>query len=176
MSRRLFVVSLAALALALFACGGDGGKSDDDSGTPPEEAGAGDLTGLGQKCGGSLPACPANAPDCVGLTQNGGRYCTPHCLMGGSGMTNGQGALPLGTITPPPDTAICTGAFTGTVGTPSCGLILALAPPDNPLQPDKAYTGINLGCLISCGAGNTCPTGYTCMTPPGVMPTCFPNL
>jgi len=176
MTRRLFVVCFAALSLALFACGGDGGgSSTKDAPPPPQEAG-GDLAGLGQKCGTGLPTCPANAPDCIGLEQNGGRYCTPRCLEAGAGMTNPQGALPLNTITPPPDNAVCTGAFTGTIGTPACQLILATEPAHNPLMASTNYTGIRLGCLISCGANNTCPTGYTCMTPAGVTPTCFPNL
>lgn len=170
MTRRLFVVSIAALFLALFACGGDGGNSKVDA-TPQGEAG-GDLVGLGQKCGTGLPACPANAPDCVGLVQNGGTYCTPRCLENGTGMSNAQAQLPLNAITPPPDGAICTAAYTGTVGAPSCALILALQPPDNPVQASKNYTGIRLGCLLGCTAG-ACPAGFTCNTAVGNF--CFPN-
>jgi hypothetical protein len=43
---------------------------------------------------------------------------------------------------------------------------------DNPLQANKLYTGIALGCVILCGAGNTCPTGLTCNASVGL---CFPN-
>jgi hypothetical protein len=166
---RLFVVCFTALSLALFACGGDGGGNKVDATVQPEAGG--DLVGLGQKCGTGLPACPANAPDCVGLVMNGGTYCTPRCLEGGAGMSDAQAQLPLNAITPPPNTGTCTAAFTGTVGGPTCALILALQPPDNPVQANKAYTGIRLGCLLACSAG-ACPAGFTCMTPPGF---CFPN-
>jgi len=176
---RLFVMSML-LGSALVACGDDGGKGGgvdapkaiDAAIDAPVAAGP---TGLGKKC--TTPAdCPANAPECVGLSQTTNAWCTPKCLTGGAGTTNGNGALPLSGVTPAPSTTVCPAAFTGTPvtgGNPVCALILATVPADNPLVANKAYTGIDLGCVVACGTGNTCPMGMTCNT--AVGGACLPN-
>jgi hypothetical protein len=118
--------------------------------------------------------CPTNAPVCLssaGNTTTG--MCSPLCVMNGTMMTNAQ-AQP-SSITPQPNNAACTGAYTGTVGNPLCAIIiggsgpLAYMPPDAQLQANKTYTNVNLACAIQCGANNTCPTG---LTPMGTLPQC----
>ncbi|MFN0246937.1 MAG: hypothetical protein ACKV2T_08505 [Kofleriaceae bacterium] len=85
-------------------------------------------------------------------------------------MTNAQGSLTLATITPAPNNATCQAAFSATVGTPVCALILGgYQPPHNPFMANMTYTMLTLECAIGCGAGNTCPTGLTCN-----MGGCFP--
>ena len=171
---RVFAICLATLSLALFACGGDGGSTKADA-SAPEEAGAEAgtaLTGLGQKCGNGLPVCPANASECVGLVMDGGTYCTPKCVEGGSGMSDANGVLPLAGITPPPNTGTCMAAYTaGAAGGPTCNLILALTPSHNPVMPNTSYTNITLGCMLTC-TDNMCPSGFTCMASAGF---CFPD-
>jgi len=178
MRSRLFVLLFTSFALA--ACsGGKGGNNGADGGAdgpPPADAPAG-LTGLGQKCGTGLPACPANAPECFGLVQGGTAYCSPDCLVDATGKTNAQGQIPqsgAGSLTPPPDNAKCTAGYTGTVGMPLCAIILSTTPMDNPLKPNTNYTAIKMGCAIVCGTGATCPPGMTCNTSigPGV---CLPQ-
>lgn len=168
---RLFVMSLFVGA-ALTACGDDGGTSTPDApivviDAAPDAPAA--LTGVGQKCGTGLPACPANASQCVGF-QGTTQWCTPLCLENGSGTTNAQGQLTA--TTPAPNNGACTGAFTGTAGMAVCGVILAITPMDNPLVANKAYTGISLACVVACGASNACPTGMTCNT---TQMICLPN-
>ncbi|MBA3393591.1 MAG: hypothetical protein H0T89_13160 [Deltaproteobacteria bacterium] len=169
-SSRLLV---SFIALAASACGGEGGSTAPDAtvfqDAPPPPPG---LTGLGQKC---VPAmmgadCPANADVCVSVTAGGAGFCTPLCVANGSGMTNAQGQFT--TVTPAPNTATCTGAYTGTVGMAACLALLSYTPMDMPLMASKNYTGINIACVIRCGAGNTCDTGLTCNTTFGA---CLPN-
>ena len=133
------------------------------------------LTGLGQKCGAGVAACSANAPDCIALglssTMQSTTYCTPHWLDDGSGTTNGSAQLT--TTVPEPDATKCTGAFTGTAGTPLCGVILATTPADNPLMANKHCAGIQLGCIVGCpSATPTCPPSMTCNT---TVHICFPT-
>ncbi|MCX5747343.1 MAG: hypothetical protein NT062_33170 [Proteobacteria bacterium] len=174
---------LLTLALGFVAaCGDDGstnskvdapmGGADAPSNVDAPPAATG---GLGQKCGGTEPACPASAPECVGIAGATGRgqFCTPKCLAGGTGTTNASGQFTA--TTPSPDPAKCTAAFSGSVGMPVCGLILAYTPMDNPLKANTAYTGIDLGCVIVCGTGMTCPTG-TLATTLGSNCACLPAM
>ena len=186
--RATIVVGVASFG-TIFACGGNngggGGGTPDAPGMHPDAPGGGGsdapgsasgLMGLGEKCGSGLPACPANAPDCIALGLGGSAvstsYCTPHCLDNGSGTTNGSGELT--TTTPPPSDAACSAAYTGgSAGMPACGVILSTTPMDNPLKKNTTYTGISLGCVVACGsAAPQCPTGMTCNTTVGL---CFPN-
>jgi hypothetical protein len=177
-SRLFLVVTLLA------ACGSSSSKSHAD-GPGPEDAKVfmdappvTGLQGLGQKCGMGLPACPANAPDCIGLGLPGGMssttFCTPHCDDNATAKTNAQGQFPQMSsgYNPAPDPTKCSAAYTGTVGTPACGVMLSYTPMDNPPKANKTYTGISLGCAIVCGMGNTCPTGLTCNT---TVMACFPS-
>jgi hypothetical protein len=130
------------------------------------------LTGLLQKCGNGLPACPANAPLCFGLVQGGTSYCSPACVVNGTGTTNAQGQF--ANVNPAPNNQTCMAAYTGGVGMPQCAVIVETVPADMPLQPNKAYTGITFGCAVACGAGQTCPAGNTCNT--GIGPgLCLPQ-
>jgi hypothetical protein len=172
---RLFSICLLVGAAACSGGGGKGGNNADAAvDTPPDMPPA--LTGLGQKCGTGLPACPANAPECFGLVANGTAYCSPDCLTNGTGKTNAQGQFPApgqpGSLMPPPDSSKCTAAFTGTVGMPVCAVILSTTPMDNPLKANTNYTAVSMGCAIVCSSG-MCPPGMTCNTSigPGV---CLP--
>jgi len=180
MRSRLSVLLFTSFVLA--ACSGGGGKGGNNGadgggdGTPPVDMSPG-LTGLGQKCGTGLPACPANAPECFGLVQGGTAYCSPDCLVDATAKTNAQGQIPqtgAGALTPPPDTTKCTTGYTGgAVGMPQCAIILSTTPMDNPLKPNTNYTAIKMGCAIVC-TGGMCPSGMTCNTSigPGV---CLPQ-
>ena len=175
---RLFILSIvvgSALAACSSSGGGGGGGAGADApkqiDAPAIDAPAG-LSGLGQLC---VPAmmnadCPANAPLCIGLAGGTATYCTPKCLSGGTGTTNAQGQFT--TTTPAPMTATCTAAFSGTVGTAACGVLLAFVPMDASLMPNKAYTGIDIGCAIKCSAAGTCPTGFTASGAAGASCVC----
>jgi len=158
----LFAVSLM-FGSALVACGDDGGSNPVVDAPivvdAPPDAPAG-LTGLGQSCNPAMmdADCPANAPSCVGLAGGTKTYCTPLCLTNGSATTDATGQIM--TTTPAPTPATCTGAYSGAIGTAVCGVILTYTPMDAMLMPNKAYTGINLGCAIRCSAAGTCPTGF----------------
>jgi hypothetical protein len=174
----------AATSATIVACGGDddGGNATPDAkvfmdapkvfmDAPPGQG----LTGLGQKCDQANP-CPAMM-DCISLGLGGGSastsYCTPHCLDDATGMTNAMAQL--ATTTPAPDNAKCTAAYSGgAVGMPACGVILAITPMDSPLVANKAYTMIDLGCVILCSTGMTCPAGTSAKTA-GSNCFCFPN-
>jgi hypothetical protein len=183
--RLAFVLSSVSLAVVI-ACGSSGSSHP----LPDAHTGGSDakvfldapsssgLTGLGQKCGTGQPACPTNASQCIGFTQGGPTYCTPTCLTGGAGSTNGSGQFAQGSITPPPNTATCTAAYTGgTVGTAACDIIAATTPADNPLKASTAYTAISFVCSVNCGTGSgtgPCPTGMTCQTG-NLAGLCLPN-
>ncbi len=184
---RASLVVGAASAGAIIACGGGGGTKSPDAkvfldahgsggGTDAGGSGSG-LTGLGEKCGSGLAMCPTGE-DCISLGLGGSAastpYCTPHCLDGGSGTTNGSGQLTA--TVPPPDDTKCTGAYMGSVGMPQCAIILSTTPMDNPLKANTHYTAIALGCLVACGTGSgsgACPPSMTCNTAVGGI--CFPN-
>jgi len=156
----LFVSMIAVLP----ACGDDGGSSVDAM--PMIDAapdGPGATQGLGQLCGTGMPACPSTAPDCLTTANATVGFCSAECVTNGTGTTNAQGQLVPAMITPAPNQAACTSAFSASVGTPVCALILGgYQPPDNPMMASKQYTMITLECAIACGTGNTCPTGLTC--------------
>ncbi len=169
---RQFVLSMFAVSM-FAACGGD----DGDGGTPdappivvdaPMIDAPAMLMGLGQRCSASMP-CPTSAPNCLSTAGATVGFCSQVCVTGGSATSSATGTLPLASITPAPNNAACTAAFSGTVGTAICALRTAITPNDNPLVANKAYTGIELHCAIACGTGNTCPTGLTCS-----MGGCFP--
>jgi hypothetical protein len=133
--------------------------------TPPVDSPPAGLMGLGQSC--TQPTdCPANAPECIGFTQ-GKLFCSPVCLNNATGTTNAMSQFVTtgaGALNPLPNDGICTGAFTGTVGTAACAAIVSVTPMDAQLQPNKQYTAIKFDCAIGCGTGNTCPPGMTCNT------------
>jgi hypothetical protein len=167
---------------ALASCGGDdGGSAKPDAAKTPDAKIFLDapppmgLMGLGQKCDMASP-CPTGQ-DCISLGLGGGMvsstYCTPHCVEDGTGTTNAMGQLT--STTPAPDNGKCSAAYTGgAVGTPTCGVILSYLPMDNPMMANKAYTMIDLGCVIVCGTGMACPTGTAAKTA-GSACFCFPN-
>lgn len=176
---RLFVMS-CLLGSALVACGDDGGKTGGNVDAPKQIDAAIDApaatgpTGLGKKC--TAPTdCPASASECVAVAAMTNGYCTPKCLTGGTGTTNAMARLPLNMVTPAPNQATCTSAFTGVpaAGNIGCGLILATTPADNPLMANKQYTNIELGCIVLCNAG-ACPMGMTC-SPATQNQVCLPN-
>lgn len=175
---RLSVFLVVLTSFAVVACGDDGGSTPTDAkvfldAAAQQDAPPAGITGLGQKCGTGLPACPANASECVGLLAGGaGTYCTPKCLVGGTGTTNAQGQFTA--INPAPNNGTCTAAYTQSVGMGTCGVIMATVPNDNPLMPNKAYTGIEFGCAVLCGAASACPTGLTANNSLGVC-LCFPT-
>lgn len=164
-STRPTILFAVLASLALFACGGDGGSTRPDAqvfmdaaiDAPPPG-----VTGLGQKCGAGLPACPANASECFGIAgTNGNMYCSPKCVAGGTatGGANNQ----LTNIQPAPNNS-CTTSYSGGVGMGVCGVILAFTPMDAQIVNGKAYTGVDVGCAILCGAGNTCPASHAATT------------
>jgi hypothetical protein len=170
------------MAATIFACGGDdggggGGGNHADASVATDakvfmDAPPGGVTGLGQKCASNTD-CPASAPDCIALvlgSTNSTKYCTPHCVDDASAMTGSDGQFTAASFNPAPMPAKCTGAYSGTVGTPVCGVLLAYTPMDNPLKKNMAYTMIDLGCAVQCGTGSTCPTGMTCTSN-----FCFPS-
>jgi hypothetical protein len=174
-----------AIAATVFSCGDDGGGSSNPDAkvfmdapkvfmdAPPGQG----VMGLGQKCGSNLPACPANAPDCIALAVGSGAsptYCTPHCLDNGTGMTDAQGKFISSSFMPAPDPTKCSGAFTGSVGSAACGVLLKYNPMDIPPKAGSAYNMINLGCVVICGSGSACPMGMSC-TMTGAGPLCFPQ-
>ena len=179
---RLFSTTLVigiATTATIFACGGGGGGGQPDAKQFKDakvfmDAGPG-LTGLGQSCGGSAdPACPANASDCIG-PGGSDSFCTPICDMNGSGSANGSGQLLFSAITPAPNNATCTAAFTGSAGTPSC-YATVMSTPTLGTTPNQHYTGIQIDCAVLCGTGSgsgPCPTGMTCNAASGI---CLPNL
>jgi len=164
----LFVVSLFAVSMSA-ACGDDGGGGgggnvdapiviDAPPDAPPE------LTGLGKRCTPSMGGadCP-NTLGClgpVGSTTNNG-MCTTQCIMNATFMTDAQSVG--GAITPNPSTqdAVCTAAYTGTIGTAACNSPFGLTPAHTMLMPNTTYT-VQYACGITCGANNACPTGLTC--------------
>ena len=173
---RLFRVSAFAGivgAATIFACssspskGADGGMGSDGRAMGIDGSGGGALA-LGKKCG-SAADCPANAPDCVGF-QGTTSYCTPLCDMNATGTTNAMGQF-TGSLTPAPSDATCSGAFTGSAGTPKCEAVLSYTPMDTPPKPNKQYTNISMACVVLCGANSTCPSTMTCNTTVGA---CFP--
>ncbi|MEO8703381.1 MAG: hypothetical protein ABI867_25260 [Kofleriaceae bacterium] len=162
--------SMMFFAVVLFAvaCGGGGRSGDDDDDdvdAAVDGSGGGTLTGLGQKCVVAMQGadCPANAPGCLSGPGAANGICTNVCVNSASFMTNAQAQI--GTITPDPaaSNGTCTGIFTGTVGTAACTTLVNIAPADNPLVANKAYTALVV-CDIICGAGGTCDTGLTCDT------------
>ncbi len=183
---RLAIVLASASLGVVVACGssgGGGGTSTADApgthaidapGTHAIDAPASaELTGLGQKCGSGLPACPTNASDCIGAA-GGPSFCSPICLTGGVGTTDGSGNFPQtgsGALVPAPNDATCTGAFTGSAGTALCGALLAYSPMDAALANNKKYTGVQFDCLVVCGTGSgsgACPATMTCDTTSGI--------
>ena len=173
---RLSRVSLFAASLILMACssnssppkGPDAKTFSDAPGGPMDAPAGGGETALGKKCS-SPTDCPTNAPDCVGF-QGTTSYCTPLCDMNATDTTNAMGQF-TSTITPAPNDGTCTAAFTGTIGTPKCGALLAWTPMDNPPKANTKYTNISMGCVVLCGANNTCPSGMACNSSVGA---CFP--
>lgn len=162
---RLSLLCVLTVSFTVMACGGgdDGGDAPVDA--MPDAPAA--LTGLGKPCKRSLQGvdCPGNARGC--LTFGGAEMgiCTERCVINGTMMTNAQAQV--ASVTPDPrapaQSGICTAIFMGTVGAAGClNLVGGFLPADNPLQPNKQYTNVDLVCGIACGAGNTCPGGLTC--------------
>lgn len=161
---RLSAFSFALAALALTACGDDGGSTRPDAkiflDAPIDGPAA--LTGLGQRCSASAD-CPASAPSC--LTGGAFGYCTKACVNQASLMTDAQSMIVEASVTPPFaqwDDSICEAVYTGTAGSGSCEVIANLTPAP-PLAPNTTYSFL-VACGIACGANNECPTGFTCDT------------
>jgi hypothetical protein len=168
-------VSAGLVIGVLTACGAvtaDGdpndGKNDKDDPPPPGMVDAGidapaitELKGLGQQCelakGGS--DCPANAPICLGFA-NTTTFCTPTCLSGATGKAMGTSAFINVMPLPANSSGLCAAAYSGTQGVPLCGAVYAWSPMDNPLVPDKMYTGIAEACIIECGTNRACPATH----------------
>ncbi|MGE5185554.1 MAG: hypothetical protein ACM31C_26000 [Acidobacteriota bacterium] len=174
----MLIVATAGGA-TIVACGGSSNPKTPDAkvfkDAPPQMDAPAGLTGLGEKCGsGGVSMCPSNASDCVGITGLGSTsFCTPNCLMNGSGTTNSSGKLLLSAITPAPSNTTCQGAFSGSAGTPACVLIGSYSPMDVPMKANTQYTAISMDCALLCGTGSgtgPCPSGMTCMSG-----ACIPN-
>jgi hypothetical protein len=159
-------------ALMLAACGGGGSTNptidapnntvhDAPSVTPDAPATA--VTGLGQKCGTGLPACPTASPTCLTLQGAATGFCSGVCHMAATFTTDAQGAIASTTVVAADDSK-CTAIYSATVGTPICGLEVNVMPtPTNPIQKSTTFT-FDAYCGVKCGTGNTCPTGMTCNT------------
>ncbi len=181
---RLFSAMLVVGVVAgttIIACGGGSSPKTPDAKVfkdAPRQIDAPPMgvTGLGQKCGSGMPACPSTASNCIGATGTT-QFCTPTCDTNATGTTDGSGNFPQsgsGSITPAPNNTACTGAFSGTVGTPACDAIV-MSTPSYTGQANTAFTAIQMDCLLLCGTGSgsgPCPTGMTCNTSFGA---CFPN-
>jgi hypothetical protein len=166
---RLSLSFVFAAAVALVACGGDDGGST-PADTMPDTPMA--VMGIGKRCGMGGGQCDANAPICLSLMQGGPGFCSALCLDNGAGTTNAMAAFPQGSLTPAPNPQLCTAAFSAPAGMAVCGTVIETVPAHNPLMANTAYTGVDIACLIACGAGNACPTGLTCDTARGNL--CLP--
>ena len=164
-----FLMSVA-LGSVLVACGGDDGEGGSPDAAPQIDAApmidappAGP-TALGKRCDPAMmnADCPANAPLCTGFTGTPS-YCSPLCVMGGTatGAANNQ----FTNIMPAPSAALCSAAWSASVGTPMCvGILNNFMPMDNPIKVGDAYTNINMTCAVVCGTGNMCPPGMASNT------------
>ncbi|MBS1118519.1 MAG: hypothetical protein H6Q90_747, partial [Deltaproteobacteria bacterium] len=148
------------------ACGGGGSSGNPDAApggadAPPSiDAPPAGLSGLGQSCDQAAPTCPASAPSCVALNLGGVAskgFCTPKCLTGGT--AKGAAMNQFTNINPAPNPAACAAGYSGTVGVPQCGVVIAFTPMDTTIVVNNNYTGIEMGCAIACGTGNACPSG-----------------
>ena len=162
LSSLLFVLVASSAAVA---CGGGGG---DDGGNNPDAApadaapdAAPALTGLGQRCGQGLPACPAGFNGCLVQNQGAVGICSKTCVASLMFTTNANNPPGIMTINPVPTSqnAACQAVYTGTVGTGTCEALLNIMPAP-PLQPNTNYTAA-AACVVKAGAGNACPQGLT---------------
>lgn len=175
MKFRPLLLAVVALTFGLVGCGGSGSDDDDQQqidapgggiDAPNQNIDAPMATGgLGQICNDQM-ACPSSAMLCLRFSaQAANGFCSLVCASGQMNMPNAQGQFPR-----PPATndATCAAQFSGTVGTPICGVVLS-----NTLQPpvpsgqmpnmNTTYT-YDAACIVTCGTGNTCPTGLTCQS------------
>jgi hypothetical protein len=176
--RSVAIVIGVAVGVTVIACTGSTHHNPDakvfNDAKVFMDAPPGGAAGLGQKCGSGLASCPANAPECIGATGTT-TFCTPVCDMNATGTTNAQGQFPAsgsGAITPAPNDATCSGAFTGSAGTPAC-IAITMSTPAFTGQANTSFTGMKMDCAILCGTGSgtgPCPTGMTC-----TKGACFPN-
>jgi len=153
---------LATFVVAVAACGGGSHSSTPD-------AAADTLTGLGQTCvvGMGATDCPATAPGCVRFSTTATTgICSQKCAQAETVTTDAQGAIPVTAA----QLAVCSGVFSGSVGTPACNAVVVATPADNPLKPNTKYL-VDIACTITCGTGNVCPGSLTCNTSAG---TCEP--
>jgi len=171
----LFVVSMFAVS-TFAACGGDDGGGGGNVDAPKvidAPIDAAPTAGLGKACVAAMMGadCPANAPRCVGFTGAGGTYCSPLCVTAGTGVGGAMGQF--ASVTPAPSDTICSGAFTGTIGTARCVGVLSNYMPAGAITMGTNYTNVNMTCAIQCGAANACPAGLTANTGLGVC-ICVP--
>jgi len=167
-------------ALMLAACGGGGSTNptpdapngtvhDAPSATPDSAPAA--VTGLGQKCGTGLPACPTTASACLTAQGAASGFCSGVCHMGATLMTDAQGNVGPSNVVAADD-AKCAAIYTSTPGTALCSLDVNIMPaPTNPIQKSTTFT-FDAYCGIKCGTGNTCPAAMTCNT---TQMLCIPN-
>jgi hypothetical protein len=148
----------ASFALLLVAAGCGGGDDDDE------------LTGLGQLCDPAMMGmdCPAEAPGCLQYTDTATKgTCSTLCVDGGTMTTNVQAQI--ATLSPDPgvspQSTTCTGAFKGKVGAGSCAaLLFTYLPAEYPPLANMSYTGVQIACVVQCGADNKCPGTLKCNT------------
>ncbi len=156
----------AVLALTLsMGCGGGDGDGDTPDATPVTiDAGADAMpsgSSLANTCTGSADGtstdCAAPFAACVAADGAPG-WCTAGCAQAVAITSNGTGGLPL-----PQDAtfhAPCKADYTK-VGTPVCGIIVAVVP-DETIMPNKEYS-VSLACGVQCEqTTNACPTGLVC--------------
>jgi hypothetical protein len=128
--RILKLAAAFAMTTGLVACSGDdGGISTVDAARIDAGMDALNLTGVGQLCNDNSP-CPSNAMICLTFSDtatNG--YCTPLCQDDHMATTNAQGQFPQGSLTlPAAATQMCVDAFSGSPGSPRCGLAIDIQP------------------------------------------------
>jgi hypothetical protein len=170
---RFFTSVAIFTSFMIVACGGGGSGKTPDAAVQVDAAidAPASITGIGQPCVVAMQGadCPAGTDGCLsGGTATMG-ICTKLCVgptPPGTFKTDAQAAIPIppaaGAPAPDPATknSVCSGAYTGTVGTSACDTFVNVMPAP-PLVANTNYTFL-AACTVTCGAGNTCPSPLTC--------------